>query len=86
MALLKKKKNDSFKLEIKSIEQGEKAPWVTLFQFMYDADRRGEAVGTILLAECKTKTEVMVELGRHIVENSTAIRTWMKKQGVLEDE
>ena len=80
MSRLKKMGYNLLRFEIRPVKDKSMAPQVTLFLHEFEADKRGDMVGAINLAECKDRDEIVRLLGEKVLEHSWVIREWIEKQ------
>ena len=82
MGKLKKRPVDEVKVVINPVSQHNAPPHITAFVNPFGTDHKGELTAMGNLNYCKTKEEVLLELGRVLLESSRNIQNWMKKQNL----
>ncbi len=82
MGKIKRKPDDDIRIEVHPVKAHESPPHIVSFVNPFGTDHKGELCAMADLHNCETRQEVLLELGRVLLESSKNVQVWLRKQGI----
>jgi hypothetical protein len=82
MGRLKTIAEDLIRIDVIPHKDKNKPPHLTAYVNIYGTDHKGELTAMGNLSGCKTKNEVLLELGKMVLESSRNIKSWIESKAL----
>ena len=82
MGKLKTISEDLIRIEVIPHKDPQSPPHLTAYVNIYGTDHKGDLTAMGNLSACKTGNEVLLELGKMVLESSRNIKAWMKSKNL----